>query len=138
MPKFDIDFRDVPDEFQPIPPGTYTLECDPETPPEVGKSKAGNDMLVVVWRVGPGFSDNSGRRVKDYVVLSQATTLKRIALSAGIELDADGSYASEDLIGKRVRAVITNRSFVDPETQEERDVADLRSYLIPGDQGYEE
>lgn len=132
MALIDINLSEVPNVIPLIDPAVYTMLVKSiEFKPN--KAGTGNNAVVVlkVHDEGP----NKDRELTDYISLKMATKLKRLALSAGITVFPPTGLATEEIVGKMVKAVISKNPYTDPATQITRETNQLRDYLIPGDPG---
>ena len=132
MTRLDIDFNDVPDEILPIPAGLYLLDVIGTPSIQDVQSKPGNKKIVVEFAVveGPdGDLEFQNRRVFDNISTKVTTRIKRLALSAGV--DISGGLELEDLTGTRLTAKLKENSYTDPITQEARTNTKIADYVIP-------
>ena len=133
MTKIDIDFNDVPTEILPIPGGVYTMDIIGTPTLEDVQSKPGNKKIVVILAVveGPeGDLTYQNRRVFDNISTQLPTRIKRLALSAGLEVGADGINL-DDLTGRRVEVKLKENTYQDQMTKEMKTNTKVADYIIP-------
>ena len=129
-PLLNFNFEDVPDEIKPINPGTYELEV--AQVPTITPAKSGNgENLTVTYRVtseGPFH----GRSIKDFIYLNEMGLIKvkQLAVAAGMKLSASG-LNTEELLGRKVKALVVNRNYNEEESGETRTRANVSRYLKP-------
>ena len=109
MPKIQTNFNDVPDEYLPVPAGVYTCEINEAPKIEAVKSDPSKTKLTVVLTVvsGPEGAEQAnlkGRKLFDTIPMSRKTSIKRLALSAGLNPGSDG-LDTEELVGRTVRVM---------------------------------
>ena len=124
MAVLDINFDEVSDSFEPLPPGVYEMEVDGV--PEVQMSKANKPKLVVKLRVSSG--EQSGRRLQDHISFEMQTRIKQLFLSAGLQ-PVEGRYDTNDIAGRVVLVNVKGDSYVDDDNiQHER--AKVAGYVV--------
>jgi hypothetical protein len=133
MPRLQVDFSGVPDEFVPTTPGRYKLNIESATMEETSKHDGSMKVLVSMRIIDEGPA--KGRQIQDHISTKMLTTLKRIALSAGLSPGPQG-YETEELIGRTVTADVSNEkerltSEQVASGQEARVFARIKSYVIP-------
>ena len=129
MPLLKTNFDEVPDEFLPVPAGVYLLEV--KSAPKVEPTKDGKSQKVVaefaiVENENPQLN---GRTLQDHISVKMLTHIKRLFLAAGIKPGADG-IDTEELSGKRVKALVAIETYRDKDTQEEREASRIRDYIV--------
>lgn len=80
--------------------GIYDAECI-DAKDDV--SKAGNDMLVLNWRV---FSGEQSVRVRDYIVSTAQWKLKQAMQACGMATDTEKEVVSDDFVGKSAKVSV--------------------------------
>lgn len=139
-PLIDINFDEVPDEFIPLPVGIYHLEISEV--PQVEPTKGGDGMKLVVRtkvveQISPEASvEFAGRDQVAHMSLKGQIQIKRLALSAGIEVGAKG-FDTEDLAGKVVTAQLVQTVVKDQQTGADRIFTNISDFLFK-DEGIEE
>jgi hypothetical protein len=128
-PQIDCNFNDVPDEILPLEPGTYEMELGEGIDIKPSASGNGNNLIVPMTVVN--HATHNGRKHTHYIFLNDMgkTNLKRMAKSAGVTPGASGLDTSE-LVGKVVRVVIVNTPYVDKDTQETKQSAKIKDFII--------
>jgi len=129
MPLLDFNFEDVPDEIKPIPKGDYNLET-PEAPTIEPTSSGKGNNLIVQFAIADG--EYKGRKLKDYFYLGNEIGLintKRFLKACGVTPTSSG-INTEELMGRLVKARVGSRTYTDNESGEEREVANIDSYLL--------
>jgi hypothetical protein len=100
--KINLDLTDIDpfDEYQPLPPGGYSVEV---TNADVKTSNAGNAVLNVEFKVSEGQFE--GRKVFDCFVINHPVGKKRLKtfLIAGQFPNPDKLSDLADLIGLKLR-----------------------------------
>jgi hypothetical protein len=61
---------------------------------------------------------------------------KRLAKSCGLKLDGDGTYDSDELVGKICVLEIVQKTVLDQTTGQAAIYANVKDYLLPGDPGF--
>jgi len=128
-PLLKVNFDEVPDEYLPVPAGTYLLEV--KSAPSVEPTKDGKSTKLVVQFsiVENANSQLNGRGLQDHISTKMLTQIKRLFLAAGITPGADG-IDTEELAGKRVKATVVSRTYRDPDSQEERETSRISDYIV--------
>lgn len=143
---FNINFDNVPDTIPKIPNGIYDLKINgwKINPPKPSQSKPGEMTapqleLELEIKNAPTITvdekpyDLNGRKLRDWISQKMETRLKRLFLSAGAPVGANGADCKL-LSDKIVRAVIVNT--VSQKDGVTREFPNIQDYLIPGDQGF--
>ncbi len=128
-PILDMDFTDVPDKIEPIPPGTYILEV--ATVPEIKRSKedTGNN-LHMTFRVADE-SKHKGRQQKDTIFLNEMGLVKAKQLIIGLGMTAGKGVNTEEMLGRKVKALIIASTYKDKDSGETLQSSKVKSYLKP-------
>ena len=128
MPKLEMDYDSVPEKEVPIDQGTHIMRVRdiPVLEAFVDRNGKKQQRLIVQMEVHDPDSPMNGRKIRDSILRSMETKLKRLAMSAGIPTDSEG-YDPDDLYDQHVRVVVRHRTWNDD--GEERISADVRDYL---------
>lgn len=127
MAKLNVNFDEVPNEVQPVDPGTYTAAVEEAN---LEETKDGKGMKVVVkMKIKAENNPNDGRLVFDHISTKMQTQLKRLALSAGLNPGGDG-YDTDDLIGKIVKIRVKNAPYKDEKTGETKETSRIAEYMF--------
>jgi len=127
MPRLETNFNDVPDEFEQIPPGTYLLEI--KAAPQVMPTNDGKSQKMVVEFAVVEDPKLQGRNLQDHISMKMLTRIKRVFLAAGLKPGVDG-IDTEELVGRRVKAVVVHRTYRDKDSGEERETARIQDYVV--------
>jgi hypothetical protein len=134
MSTISVNFNEVPDKILPLREGERMLEV--QAPDEkkgfIQLTKDGTKtMAVITLAVVDDVDPNEkGRQVTDYIVTGNQfglVRLKQLALSAGVRPGAEGLDLTQ-LIGKRVKAMITTRTYKDDSGVEQQS-SSVKSYI---------
>ena len=125
MTQLDVNFNDVPMEMQPLPVGKYLV--DVVGAPKSEMSQTGKPKLVCTFAVveGPdGDVSCKGRQLFDHISMTLLTRIKRLAVAAGLDPDADG-LNTDSLVGCRLSLVIKDNTYTkDGETKTNSKIVD--------------
>jgi hypothetical protein len=128
MPTLNINFNEVPDRVPNITPGIYTLRIDEPPTIEPQSKHPEKSNLVVKFRI-----DDEGewkdRQLTNYIGTDRHVDIKRLALACGVTI-SDKGLATEDFIGKRCKAVINLRSYLDKDSNEMKETSNIKEFLI--------
>ena len=129
MAHINTNFDDVPESFQPVPAGIYSLRFDEA--PTVEEARSGKGVNVIARHVIDG-GEYDGRPITNYMFQSDLgkITLKRMALSAGVAA-GDQGLDLEDFVGTVCRAQITQRTYKDDDGIE-KVTNSVKDYLLEG------
>jgi hypothetical protein len=134
MSTISVNFNEVPDKILPLREGERMLEIQPpdEKKGFIQLTKDGTKtMAVITLAVVDDVDPNEkGRQVTDYIVTGNQfglVRLKQLALSAGVRPGAEGLDLTQ-LIGKRVKAMITTRTYKDDSGVEQQS-SSVKSYI---------
>lgn len=113
---FRINFADVPDISDPLPPGKYNCTVVAAEPKI---SKAGNPMIALRWRV-----DDEGAYHKRVIFDNLVNTpnslwhIREVLIAFGYAASFDGAINPESLIGESATLTLTIQAGngIDPET----------------------
>lgn len=130
MARIETNFDEVPDQIMPVDPGVYTLTVEAATLEDVKPPKTGK-KIVVILKVADEGNKNFGRQIYDHISTKMDVKIKRLCLSAGIKPGA-GGFDTEDLIGKTLKARISNRTYKD-DNGAIKESSSVQDYLIEGD-----
>ena len=127
MPHLDTNFGDVPDEFEQIPPGTYLLEV--KAAPQIMPTNDGKSTKMVVEFAVVEDPKLNGRNLQDHISMKMLTRIKRVFLAAGLKPGAAG-IDTEELVGRRVKAIVIHNTYRDKDSGEERESARIKDYVV--------
>jgi len=134
--RIEAGLHDVAD-FSPIPPGEYEfiikepLEIVPILDERTDIGTKAYNFTVFAEIVG---GEQAGKRVRrGFTNRTKATRyfLKTFLEKIGVKVESDGSFVSEDLLGRRFKAHVTERMYTD-QNGNERKAADLDVESIIG------
>jgi len=128
MPNIPINMDEVPDEYLSLPAGIYPLEIF-EVPTLEPTRDGKGEKVVVRMRVNDETNPEHGRQITDHISLKSTTRLKRLCLSAGVNVGVDG-FDTEALMGKTVSARVKTRTYQD-EDDETQTTSGIKDYQIP-------
>ena len=126
-PELDVNFDETPDSIPPIPAGTHL--CEVVGVPKLEQSKKGNSMnLIVELKLVHDDVRFNGRLIRDYINKGTNPELdlradiktKHLFASAGVAVAKGTKPATEELAGKRVKAVLTPRTYKDDSGNEQQ------------------
>lgn len=124
----NINFEEVPNEILPVPAGIYQLLI--LTAPTIEPTVKGIGQKIVVDMQIADEGENLGRRISDHISVKMTTKIKRLALSAGIPVGAEGLDLTM-LEGQTVTAKVVTRTYVDPVSGETKETSSVADYIIP-------
>ena len=128
MGKIDVAFGDVPDQYQATPPGRYAFSI--QEAPELGLSKANNQMLTVVHTIETE-GDYQGRTVKNWLVIKNPIKIKRLALAVGMSREEiEAGFDTEELVGKSGEFILKSETYKDDD-QNDREACRVSDYIVP-------
>jgi len=113
MPIVDFTNVKLPEEgkmdFSPLPEGEYL--CEVEEVDDTGKTKAGDEMWGIKFKVVGGEYD--GRYIFDNMVFSDKALprLKLICSRLGIEADTEVNLTGKSLLGRKVYLDIVEKTY---------------------------
>lgn len=116
---FVINFADVPDANEPVPPGTYNctiVAAEPTT-----SKSGGNPMIKIRWRIDDE-GDMHKRNIFDNLVFSPNALwrVRQVLEALGFANNFNGAVNPESLIGEQATLKITIQAGngINPETGE--------------------
>ncbi|RLC39540.1 MAG: hypothetical protein DRH51_06945 [Candidatus Coatesbacteria bacterium] len=118
------------EDYSPLPPGKYTFAIkevpEVETIPDEQTDIGGRSYrITVVCEVVEG--EHSGKTVRrTFVNRTKGTRyfLHTFLVCLGVPIDETGAFRTEDLVGKKFSAVVSERGYTDANGNE-RKAADL-------------
>jgi len=130
MSHIQINFDDVPDQFQQLPGGVYT--CTVEKVEQQPTKDGTGQKVVVELKVSEG--EFAGRPIFDHIGISKGkpTQLKRLCMAAGVQVGSSGLDLT-DLLGKTVQVRTKVATYTDKESGEIKETSRLGDYLVPGE-----
>jgi len=140
MPLLDINYGEVPDQIEPIAAGVAILEV--AKVPEIKPTEKGTgNMLVVEFRVvqHESFQATSeknmerfkGRSMTDWIFLNEFGIVKSKHLIVGLGMPPSNGVNTEEMLGKKTKAIIVPATFKDESTGEVKPSAKIKDYLKP-------
>lgn len=137
MSLFKANFDQVPDVDIPVKAGLYTLIVKDMSVKDK-KDKQGNldgtQQFQVITEVdsGPNGEDvglEKGKKLFDFIPVTELTKIKRVALSSGFKPEEiSHGIDTAQMPNRRVRALVTNSPSKDGKVY-----ANIRDYLLPND-----
>lgn len=133
----DMDFTDVPDKHMPLGAGIYNAEIlgedeDNEGPHIYFKEETPQKKSIRMRLKVVDEGENEGRMVTAFVALKNKVAVKRLVMSAGLPVD-QGGVDLEELPGKIVKIKVTNSTYTDEASGEERIRANVDDFIPPTD-----
>jgi hypothetical protein len=109
-----------------LPPGVYVAKI---ASIEESKSKAGNEMLVITWRIDEG--EWRGAEIRDWVTVIESTAGRVVSLLQALEVEipADGMLEPTKLAGKGCEIVVRAEDWTDKDG-ELRESTKVKGYRV--------
>lgn len=128
-PFLDVNFGDVPDEYEVPSPGRYRLEITKVPELKEAKSGTGQNLIVTSTIISDG--KFKGRTITDMIFLNDfgKVKVKQLAKACGVILGSAG-LNTEEMLGHQYEAAVSNRDYVD-DSGEKRKAANTSKYIMP-------
>lgn len=126
---------DVPSKFENLPDGQYMIRASAE--PELKDNKNQDGLnLVCEWQVTEGPLDDpdpkwNGRKIRTFTSTKATTQIKRMAMSAGVEIGGAG-FDSSTLVGPDLKVSINSRVVPAQDGGEDRVYPNIRDFIPQG------
>lgn len=104
-----VNFDEVPDKFEILPPGEYVMRID-SAKVEPTKDQKGQKVVVEMTVDSGGAQD--GRKVFDHLSLKTPIGLKQLMKSCGLVPGA-GGFDPDELVGKHAKVLVKTRAYAD-------------------------
>lgn len=139
----EADLTTTPDKPIQIPAGIYKwriLEVDDKAPkPKADGTATAQGVNIVIKMEIIDNAEQEHRQVTYYVFIAsdskredRYTPIKRVFLSAGIEISKNG-MDTKQLIGRVITASVVASVYVDPQTKVARETTNIGTVFIPAD-----
>jgi hypothetical protein len=129
MALIEANFEQVPDQILPIDNGTYEASIISATIEHVQGDDTKKKLVVEHEIVGPTGSPMIGRKTTNHISLKMLTTIKRLALSAGVVVGPQG-LDTDELVGKICSITVQRENYKD-KNGEMKEAARIKDYNIP-------
>jgi len=123
--KLEAGLHDVAD-FSPITPGVYELVIKepPEIIPEVyDETDIGGKMYTINVQCEIASGPEAGKKVWRRITNKSKATryfMKRFLEGIGITIGSDGSFITENMLGRKFKAAIYDRQYKDADGNEKK------------------
>ncbi len=125
MAHINVNFDEVPDRWENLEPGVYTMIVEEASVEPTAKGDG--EKVVVKLRVNDEDSPQNNRGIQAHIGLKNPITLKQLIRSCGLELT--DAFDTDYLVGCNCACRVKARTYTDKETGETKETTSVDEFL---------